>query len=73
MTSRPQLPGFDRPPRKARRIMAKLIDAGSSPTADCKTIAHYQCNKCGWDSGWRDDDRPDSQIRRGIPCEKCNA
>jgi len=69
---RPQLPGFDRLPRKKRRIMAHLYDAGSSPTDDCKTIACFACKACGWDSGWRDDERPDSEMMRGIPCEKCN-
>ena len=68
-----QLPGFERQKRKSPRVMAKLVDAGSSPTIGCKTIALFRCKRCGWDSGWRDDNRPDSQIRRGIPCEECNS
>ena len=72
MRRQAMMEGFERPPRARPRVMAKLADAGPSPIADCKTIARYECRACGWDSGWRDDNRSDSQIKRGLPCEVCN-
>lgn len=66
-----QLPGIDRLPRKPRRVMAKLADAGWSGYKD-GTIARYVCKR-GWDSGWIKDDRSNSDMWRGVPCEVCNA
>ena len=70
MSLLPQLPGLDRPKRKPPRVMAKLEDAGGE---NDDTWCHYRCRKCGWDSGWIIDNRTDSEIRRGMPCETCNA
>lgn len=69
---KPQLSFLEKPKRKPPRVMAKLLDAGSSPTIGCKTIARFGCKKCGWETGWIDDDRPDSEIRKGRSCEICN-
>ncbi|QDP55350.1 MAG: hypothetical protein Tp176DCM1853251_34 [Prokaryotic dsDNA virus sp.] len=61
---------FTKPPRAKPRVMAKLIDAGEAP--DGQQVAKYQC-RCGWESGWINDSRPDSEMRRGTPCPRCNA
>lgn len=64
-------PEFDCMPRKVRkppRVMAKLEDAGG----ECVQMCSYRCRKCGWSSGWIEDDRNDTEIRRGFPCEVCN-
>lgn len=68
MSRQPTLEGFERPPRKPARVMAKLDDAGGESVQ----MARYSCRKCGWDSGWIEDERSDTEIRRGIPCEVCN-
>ena len=60
---------FPKPPRALPRVMAKLKDAGEAP--DSTQVAVYRC-KCGWDSGWIEDNRPDSEMRRGMPCPNCN-
>lgn len=71
MPASPMLPGLERPKRKPPRVMAKMVDAGEAPSG--RQVIHYICRKCGWDSDWVFDDRPDSQIRKGIPCLKCNS
>lgn len=60
---------FAKPLRARPRVMAKLKDAGEAP--DGTQVARYRC-KCGWDSGWIEDSRPDSEMRRGMPCPECN-
>lgn len=65
------------PFRKPRRVLAKAIDSGHSPTpptasdrANKRTFfAHFQC-RCGWDAGWRHCTREEE--RGGIACEVCN-
>ena len=44
-------------------------DAGDGPGGT--QVAVYRC-KCGWDSGWIEDNRSDSEMRRGMPCRECN-
>lgn len=61
---------FAKPPRAAPRVMARLRDAGERP--DGQQVALYQC-RCGWSSDWIVEDRPDSQMKRGMPCPTCNA
>ncbi len=58
--------GFERPPRAAPRVIAKVKDAGEN-------CAFFTCKKCGWESGWVwDDDWRVTDVKRGIPCEPCN-
>jgi hypothetical protein len=61
---------FDKPKRKSPRVLAKLVDAGTGVRGG--KVCHYVCRSCGWDSGWVEESRPDSEIMRGLPCEVCN-
>ena len=70
MARQPSFDGFERPRRAPPRVMAKLIDAGAGESAQ---VCSYRCRKCGWESGWVEDERSDTKIKRGIPCEVCNA
>lgn len=61
----PMLPGFERPERRSPRVMAKVLDAGDG-------YALFQCPACGWNSGWIEECRSVSKVKRGIPCPSCN-
>lgn len=63
-----QIAMFEPPPRKVPRVLMHAIDAGSFP--DGKDAAHFQCRKCGADTGWIYASR--SEARRGVPCSRCN-
>ncbi|KZL18354.1 hypothetical protein PsAD37_03873 [Pseudovibrio sp. Ad37] len=62
---------FDFPPKppKSREFKAHVIDAGSAP--DGSPIAHFECSRCDWDSGWVDCPTV-TYGKRGIPCPACN-
>ena len=61
---------FDIPtkPRAKPRILAHAVDWGEFP--DGRKCAQFVCARCGWDSE-HVAAAPD-EIRRGIPCERCN-
>jgi hypothetical protein len=51
--------------RAMPRVMAHMIDCGAE-------AARFQCKRCGWDSDWLVRHFSDTEIRRGVPCERCN-
>jgi DNA-directed RNA polymerase subunit RPC12/RpoP len=65
---------FPKPPRKKRRVMMHVIDAGDHGCVyepGNTHIAQFQCAKCGDKSGWIEM-RTATDGRRGIPCPNCN-
>lgn len=68
MTATSDLFGFEKP-RAAPRKLMHARDAGSFP--DGKDAAEFECDRCGHNTGWIYATR--SEIRRGIPCEKCSS
>jgi hypothetical protein len=58
------LPQIDRK-RAAPRVMAHMVDCGAEAT-------QFECCKCGWSSGWMVQHFTATEIRKGIPCERCN-
>jgi len=64
-----QMDAFQRPRRATPRAIAHVIDAGESPSGP---VALYRCRRCGWESGWVEERRPVSSIKRGLPCGPCN-
>ena len=54
----------EKKPRRDRRVMMHVIDAGQG-------MAEFECKKCGTVAGWVK--ASPEEIRRGIPCEICNA
>lgn len=55
-------------PRAKPRVMAHIVDAGSS--AECQ-LGQFECKRCGWESGWVAFGTI-TEGKRGIPCAKCN-
>lgn len=55
-------------PKRPRRVLARAVDWGNFP--DGRECAQFVCARCGWDSEHVAAE-PD-EIRRGIPCERCN-
>lgn len=53
-------------PRQKPRVMAHVDDVGID-------AIHFTCPRCGWESGWLENDMSVSDAMRGIPCERCNA
>jgi hypothetical protein len=66
MARQPDL--FDRPPRRAPRVMMHAEDCGEFP--DGKMAVFLVCPKCGHKTGWVYGDWLD--MRRGRPCPVCN-
>lgn len=56
---------FGERPKKPRRIMAHVADAGDG-------VIEFECTKCGWNTGWMGWDKSVSEAKRGIPCVQCN-
>ena len=55
-------------PKKPRRVLARMIDAGNYP--DGRMAVHWACRKCGWVQ-WM----PVANMtegKRGHPCPQCN-
>jgi len=48
-----------------------MIDAGPNQCVGPAYVAKYKCGKCGLESEWQTAETI-SEIRRGIPCQKCN-
>ncbi|KZL02189.1 hypothetical protein PsAD5_00138 [Pseudovibrio sp. Ad5] len=62
---------FDMPakPRKPRELKAHVVDAGDDGCG--KSVAEFECKRCGWNSGWIIISNV-TEARRGIACEVCN-
>lgn len=58
-----------KPPRSKPRVMMHFTDTGSG-AAD-ELLATFQCSRCGTETEWLI--ATSAEIRRGIPCEQCNA
>jgi len=61
---------FPDAPRRKRRTMMHVVDAGQWP--DGRQIVRLTCSRCGHDTGW-EEQRTVTQERRGRPCPVCNA
>jgi len=53
-----------KPPRAKPRKMAHIIDGGPDAVM-------FECS-CGWNSDWAHNNFTYTEIKRGIPCERCN-
>ena len=60
---------FPKPRRRSPRAMMKMYDAGGGCGGN---LVAYRCGRCGYDAGWVVEDRPPSQVLRGLPCPRCN-
>jgi len=60
---------FGTKPRRNPRVMMHVIDAG---TDGCNDVIHFECRKCGHDTGWIIDTKTVTENKRGVPCPKCN-
>lgn len=62
-------------PPVRRRAMMHAVDQGTAPGMmpgwRNSNGGHFKCPKCGHDAGWLFD-MTDTEIRRGVPCPKCN-
>ncbi len=54
------------PLRRPYRKLARLVDGG------CGTF-HFECKRCGWDSGWLELCLSVTAAKRGMPCPECNS
>ncbi|PIE13842.1 MAG: hypothetical protein CSA70_03760 [Rhodobacterales bacterium] len=74
MSRQPALPGFKKQ-RKPRRIMMHTEEFGQAPGMmpgwTTSKGGHFKCKKCGHDAGWLFN-MNESEMRRGVPCPKCN-
>lgn len=66
---------FGPQPRAPRRVMMHATDTGQAPGTmpGWRTAkgGYFRCQRCGHDAGWLFD-MQDSEVRRGVPCPKCN-
>ncbi len=66
---------FGPKPRAPRRVMMHAIDTGEAHGSmlgwRTSKGARFKCRRCGHDAGWLFD-MQDSEVRRGVPCSKCN-
>lgn len=60
---------FPGAPRRPRRVMMHVADAGDGPS--CPMI-RFECPRCGHDTDWIKDQWTVSENRRGRPCPVCN-
>ena len=61
---------FPDAPRRPRRVMLHVTDAGEGCTAELPHAVHLKCSKCGHDAGWLTV-RTVTEARRQ-PCPNCN-
>ena len=61
----PSLDLFGQRPRRPRRVMMHIVDAGVD-------AQQFECAKCGHNTGWVEPLSTISQARSGVPCPKCN-
>lgn len=59
---------FERPARKKRRVVARMIDAGNFP--DGRMAVHFACRHCGWVQWLAVANFTGG--KRGHPCPHCN-
>ena len=58
--------------RKPRRVLMHMIDAGVSDFVGGGICAQFKCRKCGYKSEWKHGFSTATDVKRGIPCPKCN-
>jgi DNA-directed RNA polymerase subunit RPC12/RpoP len=58
---------FDKPPRKPRRVLARVADAG---TGEDGQVVYFVCARCKWAEWMRA--RTVTEAKRGYPCPRCN-
>jgi DNA-directed RNA polymerase subunit RPC12/RpoP len=64
--------GFDGSHGSADRVRRMhMVDAGPNQDVGPTHVAKYRCARCGTESEWQTANTI-SEIRRGIPCPKCN-
>ena len=70
MAKQPQFPMMPPIKRKTQVKRAHVCDAGEGLRSPWG--AAFLCARCGWESKWLDCEN-EAEIRRGVPCEQCNA
>ncbi len=65
-----QLFPYEKPPRQRHRKLMHVVDAGSG-SAEGHHV-NFVCGHCGHDDGWAVYDDTISDLKRGVPCPKCN-
>lgn len=65
MPNQPSLFSKAEAPRRARRHLMHVADAGDR-------CIRFHCPRCEHDSGWLEWDNRVTEAKRGIPCPKCN-
>jgi hypothetical protein len=53
--------------RRAPRKLMHVVDAGSD-----YGHVHMICGHCGYDDGWKVYEATLTELKRGLPCPKCN-
>lgn len=61
-----QLELLEKSKRAKPRILMHACDVGSD-------AAQFKCSRCGYVSGWLYGFKTTSEIKRGLPCPKCEA
>jgi hypothetical protein len=56
-------------PRRTKRIMMHVVEAGQSNSGK---VIQFECSKCFHNTDWIVDDRSVSENKRGKPCPQCN-
>lgn len=52
--------------RKPRQKLMHVVDAGAEGWVE------MECGHCGYKSGWHQRTETVTELKRGVPCEKCN-
>lgn len=60
---------FEKPPRRKRRVMMHVSDAGEQDGRGC--IVRYKCSRCPYETDWVEE-RTVTEARAGKPCPRCN-
>lgn len=62
--------------RKPRKWLMHFYDVGPSPyvseSGKEAFYVHWKCKRCGHDDDWSHFEGTVSDVKRGIPCPKCN-
>lgn len=58
---------FEKPPRRKRRVMMHVYDAGHANVA----IVKFKCTRCPYVTDWMKA-RTLTEDRAGMPCPRCN-
>jgi DNA-directed RNA polymerase subunit RPC12/RpoP len=62
---------FGEKPRRPRRVLMHVIDAGDCADAGYSVVARFQCTRCEAETDWLKVENV-TTAKRGIPCEACN-